>query len=42
MGSIGRDRLIDEGCDGDSGKEHEERMAGGEGELLSYNPLLSR
>jgi len=28
------DGLIDEGCDCDSGKEHEERMDGGKGELL--------
>ena len=28
------DGLIDEGCDCDSGKEHEERMEGGEGELI--------
>jgi len=28
------DGLIDEGCDCDSGKEQEERMGGGEGELI--------
>jgi len=28
------DGLIDEGCDCDSGKEHEKRMKGGEGELI--------
>jgi len=34
VGSIGIDRLIDEGCDSNSRKEHEERMEGGEGELI--------
>ena len=33
-GSIGMDGLIDEGCDCDSGKEHEERIEGGEGEHI--------
>jgi len=28
------DGFIDEGCDCDSGKEHEERMEGCEGELI--------
>jgi len=28
------DGLIDEGCDCDSGKEDEEMMEGGEGELI--------
>jgi len=32
--SIGIDELIDEGCDCDSGKEHEGRMEGGEGDLI--------
>jgi len=34
VGSIGIDALIDEECDCDSGKDHEERMEGGEGELI--------
>ena len=34
VGSIEMDGLIDEECDCDSGKEHEERMEGGEGELI--------
>jgi len=34
VSSIGMDELIDEGCDCDSGKEHEERMDEGEGELI--------
>ena len=29
------DRLINEGCDTDSGKEHEERMQGGERDLIA-------
>jgi len=28
------DGLIDKGCDCDSGKEHEDRMEGGDGELI--------
>ena len=34
MGTIGMDGLIDEGCNCDQGKEHEERMNEGEGELI--------
>jgi len=34
VGSIGMDGLINEGCDCDSGKEHEERMEQGEAELI--------
>jgi len=34
VGSIGMDELIDKGCDCDSGKEHEEGMDGGGGELI--------
>ena len=34
MGSIEMDELIAEECDCDSGKEHEERMEGGEGDLI--------
>ena len=34
MGSIGMDGLRDKGCDCDSGKEHEERMERGKGELI--------
>ena len=34
MGSIGIEGLIYEGCGGDSGKEDEERIEGGEGQLI--------
>jgi len=34
MGCIGMDGLIDKECDWDLGKEHEERIVEGEGELI--------
>jgi len=34
VGSIEIDGLIDKRCDYDSGKKHEEKMEGGEGELI--------